>query len=147
MKPWARNLILKKFSSEKFQNPQIDRNAAIEILEQQYRTGEMVFLGNENKNILFMVKPTTWWVAGIEILAETNNPSSVVIEAKKALEWVWLNTNLHKLTAEIIDPRIGVWLKKSGFKKEGVSKESYLKYDDGVWLDEHIYSIIRPKES
>ena len=142
---WVKNLLRKKLDLEKFQRPNIDKEQAIQLLEQSQKDGDVVIIASQKNKIVFIIRYESPWIAELDLIADTGGNKKLYVECKKIKDWFWKNyPHVHKLQMQTINEKLAKFAEKVGWVKEGIKKESYIDFNTMKYKDEYIYGLINP---
>ena len=142
---WVKNLLRKKLDLEKFQRPQITIDQALHILEETQKTKDLIIYASKENQIVVLLRPTSPWVAEIDIVADCKGMIKLYKELKKMQDWFWKEYPLvHRLEMITINDKIVSLAIKLGWKQEGYKKESYVDYNTMNYKGEYMFALLNP---
>jgi|1_EtaG_2_1085319.scaffolds.fasta_scaffold228587_1 hypothetical protein len=142
---WVKNLLRKKLDLEKFQRPQITIDQALHILEETQKTKDLIIYASKENQIVVLLRPTSPWVAEIDIVADCKGMIKLYKELKKMQDWFWKEYPLvHRLEMITINDKIVSLAIKLGWKQEGYKKESYVDYNTMKYKGEYVFALLNP---
>ena len=142
---WVKKLLRKKLDLEKFQRPEITIDQAIQILEQSQKNKDLIIVGSEKNQIIVLLRPTSPWVAEIDVIADCKGMLTLYKNLKKMEEWFWIAyPTFHRLEMITTNEKVVSICLRYGCKQEGIKKESYIDYNTMKYKNEYMFGIINP---
>tara|TARA_R110002020_G_scaffold214622_1_gene421684 strand:+ start:180 stop:623 length:444 start_codon:yes stop_codon:yes gene_type:complete len=142
---WVKNLLRKKLDLEKFQRPQITIQQAIQILEQSQKNEDLIIVGSQKNKIIALIRPTSPWVAELDIVADCKGMMKLYKELRKMENWFWKKyPNVHRLEMITTNEKVVSLALRAGWKEEGYKKESYVDYNTMNYKGEYMFALLNP---
>ena len=142
---WVKSLLRKKLDLEKFQRPQITIQQAIQILEESQKNEDLIIVGSQKNQIIVLLRPTSPWVAEIDVVADCKGMMKLYKELKRMENWFWKKyPNVHRLEMITTNEKVVSLSLRYGCKQEGIKKESYVDYNTMKYKDEYIFALLNP---
>ena len=142
---WVKNLLRKKLDLEKFQRPQITIDQALHILEETQKTKDLIIYASKENQIVVLLRPTSPWVAEIDIVADCKGMLKLYKELKKMESWFWkAHPNVHRLEMITTNEKVVSICLRYGCEQEGIKKESYVDYNTMKYKNEYIFALLNP---
>ena len=142
---WVKSLLRKKLDLEKFQRPQITIQQAIQILEESQKNEDLIVVGSQKNQIIVLLRPTSPWVAEIDVVADCKGMMKLYKELKRMENWFWKKyPNVHRLEMITTNERVISLALRYGCEQEGIKKESYVDYNTMKYKNEYMFGIINP---
>ena len=142
---WVKNLLRKKLDLEKFQRPQITIQQAIQILEESQKNEDLIIVGSQKNQIIVLLRPTSPWVAEIDVVADCKGMMKLYKELKRMENWFWKKyPNVHRLEMITTNEKVVSLSLRYGCKQEGIKKESYVDYNTMKYKNEYIFALFNP---
>ena len=142
---WVKSLLRKKLDLEKFQRPQITIQQAIQILEESQKNEDLIIVGSQKNQIIVLLRPTSPWVAELDIIADCKGMMKLYKELKRMENWFWKKyPNVHRLEMITTNEKVVSLSLRYGCKQEGIKKESYVDYNTMKYKNEYMFGIINP---
>ena len=142
---WVKSLLRKKLDLEKFQRPQITIQQAIQILEESQKNEDLIIVGSQKNQIIVLLRPTSPWVAEIDVVADCKGMMKLYKELKRMENWFWKKyPNVHRLEMITTNEKVVSLSLRYGCKQEGIKKESYVDYNTMKYKNEYIFALLNP---
>ena len=142
---WVKSLLRKKLDLEKFQRPQITIQQAIQILEESQKNEDLIVVGSQKNQIIVLLRPTSPWVAEIDVVADCKGMMKLYKELKRMENWFWKKyPNVHRLEMITTNEKVVSLSLRYGCKQEGIKKESYVDYNTMKYKNEYIFALLNP---
>ena len=142
---WVKSLLRKKLDLEKFQRPQITIQQAIQILEESQKNEDLIIVGSQKNQIIVLLRPTSPWVAEIDVVADCKGMLRLYKELKKMESWFWkAHPNVHRLEMITTNEKVVSICLRYGCEQEGIKKESYVDYNTMKYKNEYIFALLNP---
>ena len=142
---WVKKLLRKKLDLEKFQRPEITIDQAIQILEQSQKNKDLIIVGSEKNQIIVLLRPTSPWVAEIDVIADCKGMLTLYKNLKKMEEWFWIAyPTFHRLEMITTNEKVVSLALRAGWKEEGYKKESYVDYNTMNYKGEYMFALLNP---
>ena len=142
---WVKSLLRKKLDLEKFQRPQITIQQAIQILEESQKNEDLIIVGSQKNQIIVLLRPTSPWVAELDIVADCKGMMKLYKELKRMENWFWKKyPNVHRLEMITTNEKVVSLSLRYGCKQEGIKKESYVDYNTMKYKNEYIFALLNP---
>ena len=142
---WVKSLLRKKLDLEKFQRPQITIQQAIQILEESQKNEDLIVVGSQKNQIIVLLRPTSPWVAEIDVVADCKGMMKLYKELKRMENWFWKKyPNVHRLEMITTNEKVISLSLRYGCKQEGIKKESYVDYNTMKYKNEYIFALLNP---
>ena len=142
---WVKSLLRKKLDLEKFQRPQIKIQQAIQILEESQKNEDLIIVGSQKNQIIVLLRPTSPWVAEIDVVADCKGMMKLYKELKRMENWFWKKyPNVHRLEMITTNEKVVSLSLRYGCKQEGIKKESYVDYNTMKYKNEYIFALLNP---
>ena len=142
---WVKSLLRKKLDLEKFQRPQITIQQAIQILEESQKNEDLIIVGSQKNQIIVLLRPTSPWVAEIDVVADCKGMMKLYKELKRMENWFWKKyPNVHRLEMITTNEKVVSLSLRYGCKQEGIKKESYVDYNTMKYKNEYMFGILNP---
>ena len=142
---WVKSLLRKKLDLEKFQRPQITIQQAIQILEESQKNEDLIIVGSQKNQIIVLLRPTSPWVAEIDVVADCKGMMKLYKELKRMENWFWKKyPNVHRLEMITTNEKVISLSLRYGCKQEGIKKESYVDYNTMEYKIEYVFALLNP---
>ena len=142
---WVKSLLRKKLDLEKFQRPQITIQQAIQILEESQKNEDLIVVGSQKNQIIVLLRPTSPWVAEIDVVADCKGMLKLYKQLKKMEKWFWINyPTVHRLEMITTNEKVVSICLRYGCEQEGIKKESYVDYNTMKYKNEYIFALLNP---
>jgi hypothetical protein len=142
---WVKSLLRKKLDLEKFQRPQITIQQAIQILEESQKNEDLIIVGSQKNQIIVLLRPTSPWVAEIDVVADCKGMMKLYKELKRMENWFWKKyPNVHRLEMITTNEKVISLSLRYGCKQEGIKKESYVDYNTMEYKNEYVFALLNP---